>query len=96
MNLPSLGTLHPRPALEHVDLLAPSVAAALSSWERGTSVSVVEIDPELAAKHGIEDGGWMTISSPRATMLSRSARSPSSSTWSRSRLPNASSVRWAS
>ena len=25
-----------------------------------------EIDPVLAREHGIEDGGWMTISSPRA------------------------------
>jgi len=30
-----------------------------------------EIDPELARKHGIEDGGWMTISSPRAEIEAR-------------------------
>jgi formate dehydrogenase major subunit len=30
-----------------------------------------EIDRELARKHGIEDGGWMTISSPRAEIEAR-------------------------
>jgi formate dehydrogenase major subunit len=30
-----------------------------------------EIDPELAAEHGIEDGGWMTICSPRAEIEAR-------------------------
>jgi formate dehydrogenase major subunit len=30
-----------------------------------------EIDPELAREHGIEDGGWMTISSPRAEIEAR-------------------------
>ena len=30
-----------------------------------------EIDPVLAAEHGIEDGGWMTISSPRADIEAR-------------------------
>jgi formate dehydrogenase major subunit len=30
-----------------------------------------EIDPELAREHGIEDGGWMTICSPRAEIQAR-------------------------
>ncbi len=30
-----------------------------------------EIDPVLAGKHGIEDGGWMTIFSPRAEIEAR-------------------------
>jgi formate dehydrogenase major subunit len=30
-----------------------------------------EIDPVLAAREGIEDGGWMTISSPRAEIVAR-------------------------
>src|SRR4051794_9457545 len=30
-----------------------------------------EIDPVLAAERGIEDGGWMTISSPRADIVCR-------------------------
>jgi formate dehydrogenase major subunit len=30
-----------------------------------------EIDPLLARRHGIEDGGWMTISSPRAEIAVR-------------------------
>ena len=30
-----------------------------------------EIDPELAAEHGIEDGGWMVIETPRAEIEAR-------------------------
>jgi formate dehydrogenase major subunit len=30
-----------------------------------------EIDPVLAAREGIEDGGWMTITSPRAEIVAR-------------------------
>jgi formate dehydrogenase major subunit len=30
-----------------------------------------ELSPELAAEHGIEDGGWMVISSPRAEIEAR-------------------------
>lgn len=30
-----------------------------------------EIDPELAREHGIEEGGWMVISSPRADIEAR-------------------------
>jgi formate dehydrogenase major subunit len=30
-----------------------------------------EIDPVLAESRGIEDGGWMTISSPRAEIVAR-------------------------
>ena len=48
MLLPDVGTLTPRPALEHPDLLGASVAAALATWELGRSVGVVEIDPDLA------------------------------------------------
>jgi formate dehydrogenase major subunit len=35
-----------------------------------------EIDPVLAAKEGIEDGGWMTISSPRAEIVARALVTP--------------------
>jgi prolyl-tRNA editing enzyme YbaK/EbsC (Cys-tRNA(Pro) deacylase) len=46
--LPTLGRLQSRPALEHPDLLAPPVLAALQSWEHGAELAVVEIDPEVA------------------------------------------------
>jgi prolyl-tRNA editing enzyme YbaK/EbsC (Cys-tRNA(Pro) deacylase) len=46
--LPTLGRLESRPALEHPDLLAPPVHAALASWEHGAELAVVEIDPEVA------------------------------------------------
>jgi formate dehydrogenase major subunit len=34
-------------------------------------VMFAEIDPVLAAKEGIEDGGWMTITSPRGEIAAR-------------------------
>ena len=51
--IPGIGSLEPVPALDHLDLLAPPVAAALSALaERGvataSSALVVAIDPELA------------------------------------------------
>jgi prolyl-tRNA editing enzyme YbaK/EbsC (Cys-tRNA(Pro) deacylase) len=48
MNLPSIGNLTSLPAQEHPELVAPSVAKALGSWEHAAEVGVVEIDPELA------------------------------------------------
>lgn len=48
MDLPSLPGLTSLPVLEHLDLVAPPVAAALSSWDGATGVAVVEIDPALA------------------------------------------------
>jgi len=45
---PRLGDLHPLPAADHPELLAPSVAAALAGWPGGDDVGVVEIDPALA------------------------------------------------
>src|SRR4051794_39877490 len=46
--LPTIGTIAVERALDRPDLLAPSVHAALASWNRGTEVSVTEIDPDLA------------------------------------------------
>lgn len=51
--IPGIGSLEPVPALDHLDLLAPPVAAALKTLaERGvataSSALVVAIDPELA------------------------------------------------
>ena len=51
--IPGIGSLEPVPALDHLDLLAPPVAAALTTLaERGaataSSALVVAIDPELA------------------------------------------------
>ena len=53
INIPGIGSLEPRPALDHLDLLAPPVATALTALaERGvataSSALVVAIDPELA------------------------------------------------
>ncbi|MCW2797158.1 YbaK/EbsC family protein [Nocardioides sp.] len=48
MTLPSLGTLHSLPVLEHLHLVADPVAAALSGWPHADQVAVVEIDPDLA------------------------------------------------
>lgn len=43
-----MGSLASLPALEHPELLAPSVASALAAWSHGHVVAVVEIDPALA------------------------------------------------
>ena len=53
INISGIGSLEPRPALDHLDVLAPPVAAALTARaERGvataSSALVVAIDPELA------------------------------------------------
>ncbi len=48
MTLPEIGTLSSLPALDHPELLAPPVAAALAAWPAASGVAVVEIDPELA------------------------------------------------
>ena len=53
ISIPRIGSLEPAPALDHLDLLAPPVAAALTALaERGvataSSALVVAIDPELA------------------------------------------------
>ncbi|GAB2886184.1 YbaK/EbsC family protein [Nocardioides pacificus] len=48
MSLPTIGTLHSVAALDHPELLAPAVAAALAGWPDADGVAVVEIDPSLA------------------------------------------------
>lgn len=48
MPLPRIAPLTSLPALEHPDLLAPPVAAALAGWPHGGDAAVVEIDPALA------------------------------------------------
>ncbi|HRK46181.1 MAG TPA: YbaK/EbsC family protein [Nocardioides sp.] len=48
MSIPTLGRLESLPALEHPELLAPPVLAALQGWEHGSELAVVEIDPEVA------------------------------------------------
>ena len=48
MDLPRIGALEPRPALDHPDLLADAVAKALASWPEAVRVAVTEIDPDLA------------------------------------------------
>jgi prolyl-tRNA editing enzyme YbaK/EbsC (Cys-tRNA(Pro) deacylase) len=48
VSLPTLGRLESLPALEHPELLAPPVRAALEAWDHAAEVAVVEIDPALA------------------------------------------------
>jgi prolyl-tRNA editing enzyme YbaK/EbsC (Cys-tRNA(Pro) deacylase) len=48
MTLPALGTLESLPALDHPDLLGPTVAAALADWPGAAEIAVAAIDPELA------------------------------------------------
>lgn len=44
----SLGTLVSQPALDHPDLLGPTVAAALKTWPHADQVGVVAIDADLS------------------------------------------------
>jgi prolyl-tRNA editing enzyme YbaK/EbsC (Cys-tRNA(Pro) deacylase) len=48
VSVPTLGTLHSLPAVEHPTLVGDPVAAALRTWPAADEVAVVEIDPELA------------------------------------------------
>jgi prolyl-tRNA editing enzyme YbaK/EbsC (Cys-tRNA(Pro) deacylase) len=48
MSLPVLGRLASLPALDHPQLLAPPVVAALEAWDHGRELAVVEIDPSVA------------------------------------------------
>jgi prolyl-tRNA editing enzyme YbaK/EbsC (Cys-tRNA(Pro) deacylase) len=48
MSLPTLGNLESLPALDHPELLAPPVHAALRAWEHGPELAVVRIDPDVA------------------------------------------------
>jgi prolyl-tRNA editing enzyme YbaK/EbsC (Cys-tRNA(Pro) deacylase) len=48
VSVPTLGTLHSLPAVDHPGLVADPVAAALRIWPGADEVAVVEIDPALA------------------------------------------------
>ncbi len=48
MALPALPGLTSLPAVDHPDLVAPAVAAALAGWPLARQVAVVQIDPDLA------------------------------------------------
>lgn len=48
VELPRLPGLTSLPAIEHPELVAPPVAAALAAWPGAAGVAVVEIDPDLA------------------------------------------------
>jgi prolyl-tRNA editing enzyme YbaK/EbsC (Cys-tRNA(Pro) deacylase) len=48
VTLPSLPRLDSLPVLDHLDLVAGPVAAALASWPAADRVAVVAIDPDLA------------------------------------------------
>ena len=53
--LPTLGALTSLPALDHPELLAPPVWAALAAWAHGPELAVVEIDPSLADTAAMSD-----------------------------------------
>jgi prolyl-tRNA editing enzyme YbaK/EbsC (Cys-tRNA(Pro) deacylase) len=48
MTTPTLSRLVSEPAVDHPELLAPSVAAALKEWGHADRVGVVHIDADLA------------------------------------------------
>lgn len=48
VTLPSFPTLTSLPAVDHSDLVAAPVAAALTAWPGAGGIAVVEIDPDLA------------------------------------------------
>jgi len=48
VTLPEIGSLTSLPAVEHPELLAAPVAAALAEWPAAADVAVVEIDPAHA------------------------------------------------
>jgi prolyl-tRNA editing enzyme YbaK/EbsC (Cys-tRNA(Pro) deacylase) len=48
VSLPTLGRLESLPVLDHPELVAPPVLAALQGWEHTSEVAVVEIDPAVA------------------------------------------------
>ncbi|MEC3920309.1 YbaK/EbsC family protein [Nocardia sp. CDC160] len=48
MSLPTIDGLVSLPAVQHLDLLAPPVAEAVSAWPQAEHLAVVEIDPSLA------------------------------------------------
>ncbi len=48
MDVPTLGSLSLRPAVDHPELLGSPVAALLTDWPYAGEVSVAEIDPDLA------------------------------------------------
>ena len=62
MTLPSLGTLTSLPALEHPELLAPPVAAALRTWPSASGVAVVEIDPAVADTAAMSEAYGLSMS----------------------------------
>jgi len=46
--LPSLSSLRSLAVADHLDLVAPPVAAALATWPHAAETAVVEIDPAIA------------------------------------------------
>jgi prolyl-tRNA editing enzyme YbaK/EbsC (Cys-tRNA(Pro) deacylase) len=48
VSLPTLGRLESLPVLDHPELLAPPVLAALRGWPHAGELAVVEIDPAVA------------------------------------------------
>ena len=70
--LPTIGTIVVERALDRPDLLAESVHAALTSWDRGAEVSVTEIDPDLADTQALVDA--YDLAAGRVRQLRRRGR----------------------
>jgi prolyl-tRNA editing enzyme YbaK/EbsC (Cys-tRNA(Pro) deacylase) len=52
-----------RPALEHLDLVAPPVAEALRSWPHATGVDVLSIDPAISDTAALVEATGMPLES---------------------------------
>ena len=71
MALPTLGRLESLTALDHPELLAPSVVAALRAWEHGRELAVVEIDPAVADTAAMSEAyGFSMLDSANCVVVS--------------------------
>lgn len=62
MTVPALGSLEPLPVVDHLDLVAPAVAAALEGWQHAGSVGVFAIDPAVADTATLMDAYGLPLS----------------------------------
>lgn len=74
MSLPQIGSLTSLPALDHPELLAAPVAAALSGWSDASRVAVVGIDPELADTAAMSEAYQVPLESSANCVVVAGAR----------------------
>jgi prolyl-tRNA editing enzyme YbaK/EbsC (Cys-tRNA(Pro) deacylase) len=67
--LPTLSSLESLPVLEHLDLVAAPVAAALASWSRAEEVAVAAIDPALADTAALSEAYDLPLTSGANCLL---------------------------